>query len=172
MKKYIAILLLVFSSSAFAEAYVDGSKPFTAIQDANQEADAWASCSASFEVTAEVLAEFSQPAQSKQMQELAYGAELAVGVSLVVNELSTDITPERFNAIWAFSKMAMDAWPASKRTAIMADAERLGKDGFEEFMSRVGETNKICISNLETQQMYIDIWRDLYKSGLLVTPDS
>ena len=71
MKKYIAILLLACSGSAFAEAYVGGSKPFIAIKDANREADAWAICAASFDVTAEVLAGLSQPAQSKQLQELA-----------------------------------------------------------------------------------------------------
>ena len=143
-----------------------GANPSSQYKDANREADAWAICAASFDVTAEVLAGLSQPAQSKQLQELANGAELAVGISLVMNELSTDITPERFNTIWAFSQMAMEAWPASKRTMIMADAERMGKDGFEEFMSSLGETNKICISNLETQQMYIDIWRDLYNPAV------
>jgi hypothetical protein len=79
---------------------------------------------------------------------------------------------ELINAIWAYSKMAMESWPESKRTTMMADAERLGQEGFEEFMSSVGETNKICISNLETQQMYIDIWRDLAKSGLLKFPEN
>lgn len=80
-----------------------------------------------------------------------------MGISLVVNELGTDITPERFNALWKYLKMAIEEWPSSKKITMMADAERLGQGGFQEFLDSIGATNKICISNLEAQQMYIDV---------------
>ena len=171
MKKIIAILLLSFSGSAFAESYVDGSKPFLQIEDANREAEAWAACAASYDIISEILANLSEPAQSKQMSEFANGAELAVGISMVMNDFSDDITAERFNALWSYSKIAMEEWPASQRTGMLADAERLGKDGYQEFVKNISATVNICISNLEDQQRYIDTWRELAKSGLLQFPE-
>jgi hypothetical protein len=55
---------------------------------------------------------------------------------------------------------------------ILADAETLGESGSEKFIERVAETTKVCMSNLEVQQTYIDTWRELAKSSLLTTPNN
>ncbi len=172
--KYIAI---VFSLFAFSLAnasenstYVDGSKPFIEIKDVNRQGEAWAICAASYDIIAEIFK--SQPAQSKQFSEFANGAELAVGMTLVLEAFDSEISPERFNSLWRYSRLAMKEWPTVQLTAILADAERLGAEGYEGFVDKVAATVKICISNLESQQAYIDSWRVLAKSGLLKLPEN
>jgi hypothetical protein len=169
MKKFIAILLLGFSGAAFAEAYVDGSKPFIAITDVNRQGEAWAMCSASYDLMAELFE--SKPAISQRMKEWANGAQVATGMALVMGADITDMTTERFKATWAYSKVAMGEWPKTARTTILFDAEILGAEGQEEFVDKLTATSKICIDNLEAQQVYIDTFREFMKSGMFVLPE-
>jgi hypothetical protein len=37
----------------------------------------------------------------------------------------------------------------------------------EQFMAKLTKTIEICSSNGESQQMYVDMWRELAKSGLV-----
>ena len=52
------------------------------------------------------------------------------------------------------------------------NAENIGEEDKQVFFDKVVQTGKICIENLEDQQGYIDAWRDLAKSGLLVFPEN
>ena len=53
---------------------------------------------------------------------------------------------------------------------ILADAETLGGSGTEEFVTKIAATATVCAANLKGQQFYIDLWRDLAKSGVLAFP--
>ena len=149
-------------------SYVDGKKPFVLIKDINRQAEAWGTCSAAYEIMATLLE--STPAQAKKVKDLGNGASLAVVMSHVTHGLTSDITPEKFDALWAYSKTLADSIPETRRTMILADAEALGDKGAELFANKISETIKVCISNLEGQQSYIDTWRELAKSGLLKLP--
>ena len=81
--------------------------------------------------------------------------------------LSSDITPSEFAALWSYSKTLGDTITETRSTMIMADAESLGAKGAETFIKKLSATIKVCQSNLEAQQSYIDLWRELAKSGLL-----
>ena len=171
-----ALATIVFSLFAFSLAYaseslsyVDGTKPFVVIKDVNRQAEAWAACSASYEIMSAILA--SQPARSQQMKELSNGAGVAVTMTLVTDALDTNISPERFNALWSYAKLAGKEWPKTQRTAILADAEALGAEGSERFAEKLVATIEVCTNNLDAQQMYIDSWRELAKSGLLKLPE-
>lgn len=172
--KYIWFLSAVMISSySFANSdssYVDGSKPFVSIKDVNRQAEAWGTCSANYDVMAMLLAE-SNPAQAKQYRDLGNGASLAVVMVHVSDGLVSDISPERFNSLWNYSKTLADSIPETKRTMILADAEILGEKGTEKFITKVATTTKVCVANLEGQQKYIDAWRELAKSGLLSMPN-
>ena len=147
--------------------YVEGSKPFVTIEDVNRQGEAWAACAASYDILARFLDE--TPAQSQQLKDRANGAKLAVGMTLVLEDLDSDISPERFNALWTFAKVAIDAWPETQRNAILEEAESLSSEGAEgsnKFVDKLIATVKICNSNLESQQMYIDVWRAFAKSGM------
>ena len=167
---FFGVLLAMFGQIYASEisTYVDGSKPFIAIKDVNRQGEAWAACSATYDIIARLLGE--TPAQSQQLKDRANGAKLAVGMTLVLEDLDSDISPERFNALWTFAKVAIDAWPEIQRNAILADAESLSSEGAEgsnKFVDKLIATVKICKSNLESQQMYIDVWRAFAKSGML-----
>ena len=71
--KYIGMLAaLMLSSYALGNddiPYVDGSKAFVLITDVNRQAEAWGTCSATYDVMAMLLAE-SNPAQAEQYKNL------------------------------------------------------------------------------------------------------
>lgn len=156
------------ASASSGATYLAEEKPFIAIKDVNREAEAWATCAASYDIMAELIG--PQSARAQQLSELANGSELAVTMALVIDDLSEEMEPERFEALWTYAKHAGQEIPKTRRTAILADAETLGSDNSEMFVNKISETVKICVENLELQQMYIDMWRELAKSGLLKLP--
>ena len=168
--KYVVFFFsLVIGSQTFGDtetSYIVGNKQFLSIKDVNRQAEAWGTCSAAYDVMAMVLGE-SNPAQSNQYKDLGNGASLAVVMSHVADGLSQDMDPERFNSLWNYSKTLADSIPETKTTMILADAESLGDSGTEKFITKLAETVKICMANLEGQQTHIDTWRELAKSGLL-----
>ncbi len=164
---------VVFTQQAIGNdegTYVDGGKPFLEIRDVNRQAEAWGTCSATYDVMSMLLAE-SDPAQAKQYSELGYGASLAVVMTHIADGLSADISPERFNSLWSYSQVLGDSIPEASKTTILAEAETLGESGAGTFITKVAATVKICVANLEGQQTYIDTWRELAKSGLLTMPN-
>ena len=68
----------------------------------------------------------SKPARAKQIKDLSNGATLAVTMAHVSDGLVEDITPERFDALWMYSKSLGESIPETMRTMILADAEQLG----------------------------------------------
>jgi len=164
-----AILMMAVSSSAFADAYVDAGLPFLEIRDSSRQAEAWAVCAASYDIMSTIM-EPRSPARAQQLSGLADGAQLAVGMALVINELEADIPMERFRRLWASSAAAMTEWPQARLTSILADADKLGIERADEFGRKINATVVACMSNLEAQRMYIDAWRELVDSGLLELP--
>lgn len=156
-----------------AEPYVTDSI-FINIDDVNREAEAWAVCSASYELLSKFVEE--KEATSKVLLEKSNGAKMAVVMSIVFDKVdrreAEDFTVKEFNATWSYSKLAMQSLPESKMASIMADAERLSAAGqIQQFVDNLTDTIEICQRNSDGQQMYIDFWRELAKSGLLTTPD-
>ena len=100
---------------------------------------------------------------------------MAVAVIFVVSALGTsseDVSPSRFNATWDYAKVAMTEMPSALQTIIDANIE-MGMKGTTDLKNEVqtiidGAT--VCIKNLEYQQAYIYIWRELATSGLLTLP--
>lgn len=173
-KRLIYILFLVLPIQLVAEkyngkSYVDGTKGFIEIKDSNRQAEAWAMCAAAYDVMAEILLS-STPARSKQLTDLANGAELAVIISMVANKLDKDMSPEKFNNLWSFAKISGAELPKTRRTILLADFESDESEGSVVFVADLSKTVEVCISNLEAQQTYIDIWRELATSGLLQMP--
>lgn len=138
------------------------------IDDPNRQAEAWGACAAAYQIISDVLK--SDSAQAKQFHNLSIGASVAVVMTHVSAGLKDDMSQERFNALWGFSKTLMDSVPEVQRTTILADAESLGKSGKSAFIEKLGATLKICTANLDGQQAYIDMWRELAKSGMLILP--
>ena len=168
------LLVLFFLSPAHATdepAYVDGSKPFVEIEDVDRQAEAWAVCAASYDIMSTIM-EPKAPDRARQIADLGIGATVALGMSLVVNDLEPDISQERFNALWESPSLAMAELPQAQLSSILADAEGMGTEGAEAFGKKINATVVICINNLEGQQMYIDAWKQLAESGLLPMPQN
>lgn len=167
----IFALIIGFPPESIAEgkSYVSDTVKILDIEDPHREAQAWAICAASYDLLAEILQE-SSPARAKQLGDLANGAELAVIISIVMSELDADTTPEAFDSIWNFSKLSGGEIPKTMRTTLLADLESDTSSGKSKFLDDLGKTVAVCANNLDGQQKYIDLWRDLAKSGLLKFP--
>jgi len=165
-KLLFGLLLLAISNSALAEAYVDASLPFLEISDSNQQAEAWAVCAASYDIMSTIM-EPKAPQRAEQLSGLGDGAEVAVAMALVINELDPDIPLQRFKTLWAKASAAMTELPQAKLTSILADAEKLGSGRAQEFGRKINATVVACINNLDAQRMYVTTWRELIDSGLL-----
>ena len=169
MRRYIFSLLVFFSGLAFADAYVDASQPFLEIADLNRQAEVWAVCAASYDVMSTIM-QATAPERAQQLSDLGNGAKLSVGMTLIANDLDPDMSLERFKALWANAQVAMAEWPQAQLSSILADAQRLGTEGAEEFGRKINATVVACINNLQAQRRYIDSWQELIESGLLAPP--
>ena len=167
------IAFLFLSCGVLAEeidGYVDGSTQFVLIEDVNRQAEAWATCAATYEIMATIF-ETSNPSQAQQYHDMSNGAALSVAMTHVLDGFEEDITPERFNSLWNYSKVLIQSLPETQTNMILADAERYSDEDVSSFYSKLGATAEVCVSNLDGQQEYIDLWRDLAKSGLLIIPN-
>jgi len=164
----IGLMFFTYVEASDDLSYVDGSISFIQIKDVNRQAEAWGTCVAAYEIVALLLK--SKPAQAKQVKDLSNGATLAVTMSHVADGLTTNISPERFDALWRYSQLLGDSIPETRRTMILADAEQLGSEGATKFAEKIAATVAICMENIKGQQAYIDTWRELAKSGLLQLP--
>ena len=169
MRFVIPAILLITSGTSLADAYVDAGKPFLEIQDKTLQAEAWAICAASYDLMSAIM-DAESPEKAKQLSDLGKGARLAVGMSLIINDLDPDISPEQFELLWTDSRTAMTEWPQTQLNAILADANEFGTERAEEFGKKINATVVNCINNLRGQQRYIDSWQELVKSGLLEIP--
>lgn len=178
MKKLTISALVALSVLAIGPAktvegatpYVDGSKPFIAIEDVNRQAEAWAMCAATYDFAAKIFAE-EQPARSQQLNELGNGAEVAVTMAVFSGGLDPEISQERFNALWSVAKLSGTEIPKTRMTILAAEEESYaGNNNKVVFLENISATIEVCLKNLEGQQMLIDTWRELAKSGLLQVP--
>lgn len=161
----ILLLIPVTGTSEELEPYVDGSVPFLRIADVNRQADAWGTCSAAYDIMAELLPESS--VRARRFHELGNGASMSVLMLHFFDGMTKDITQNEFNARWEYSKVLMESIPEVQRTRILADLEERWSQKPDLFFNKLLSTLKVCVENLEAQRMYVDQWRALAKSGLL-----
>jgi len=178
MKRAVFVLCAVLLSgshySVYAEdngtSYVDRSKSILAIRDVNRQADAWAMCAATYDLMADFLSA-TKPAQSQVIRNTANGAEVAVMMSILSDGLKPGIPQERFNALFASAKLASTERPKTSRNWLLAEAKSYDDKESNTFLKNLMATFAVCAKNAKAQQMYIDSWRELAKSGLLKFPD-
>ncbi len=174
MKKLTPLILILFVAPCFGEPYVDGSKSFLEIKDPNRQAEAWAMCAAAYDFAAELTAD-SKPAHSQKLSEMANGAKLAITMSIVSEGLreaaNSDNIRERFSALWNMGKLAGESLPEISRTQLEVELESTPDGDVSIFLLNLFDTVDVCFRNAKAQQFYTDSWRDLYKSGMLKSPD-
>jgi len=160
------LLLLAIASHAYAQdTYLNGDTSFRNIKNVNQQAESWGTCVAAYEIAVTLYE--GDAKEVKKFQDLANGAKLSVIMTHVSDSIEKDTSVEAFDATWVYSRTLGDSISATRKTSILADAEKLGDKGLEEYLLRLAATLKVCASNTDAQQTYIYLWRSLVKSGLL-----
>ncbi len=151
------------------DTYVEtDKKDFFKIQNADREADAWGVCRATYKIMSEIIRS-EAPQQAKKMNNYGNGARLAVIMAHVNDGIQDpDITPKKFATLWDTSKMLGDSIPDAAQAIILADAEdKISNKNQESFRLKLTRTLNICLENLDNQQVYIDAWRSMMKTGIL-----
>lgn len=180
----LSLLLLMGDHAAQAEdsSFVRDDIPLISIEDPQRQATEWATCVAVYEIFADIFR--SDPAlqsQSDQLHQQANGAKVAVFMALVgdaiekVNEKDdASASMNRISASVNYGKIAMQEWPKTQATQIMAEMERAKRltGGTDAVMQKMNSTLKVCLNNADGQQAYVDLWRSLAMSGLLEFPKS
>lgn len=162
-------------SSVFASegvSFIEYFEPFVEISDPHRQAEVWATCHVVYEIYS-VLAKTAEPTQSRQFHQFANGSKVAI-IMTYVSDAMGDMDPEtteastnRFNAAIEFGKLASESLPDTKATSLTAILESGNEDQKNQWYADIGATINHCVTNLNGQQVLIDLWRDLAASGLL-----
>jgi hypothetical protein len=129
-------------------------------------------CSATYSVLGELL--YSDSPNTKEMMDnMARGASVSIVMSQMTALLDREnVDPDQFSAQWESAKFLSQDLPNSQQTFLLAQVEMSQTlDELSTLMKKMAATMEICTANAESQQMYIDLLRDLSSSGLLTTPE-
>lgn len=169
IKYAVFFLSLMIGTQVFAEnqaSYLLVDKKFTSIADVNQQAKAWATCSAAYNVMSTVMAK-QNPDLAQQYKTLSNGASLSVAMSHVSSGLSSNSSNNSAKALWEGSKDLVNSIPQTQQKLILEEAKAFGEAGTELFLNKLTNTVKSCLDNLDEQNAYIDSWKDMAQKGLL-----
>lgn len=161
------ILLLALCSGVTQgkeqDSYLSSTAPFITYENINDEVLAWATCAATMDILAEVY-KSDNPSTSEQLNNLANGAEVAILMSQVSRVLSKDdFEVSELNATITYGKMQMDEAPNVQKQVILSELEL---EGLELVTTKLTTTLKLCSENNELQKIYVDMMRDLARSGI------
>lgn len=157
------------SASANEQGWFDANfTPKTNMADipVHTQSRVWATCAVAHDIAAVIeSSEAPDSASVKESQQLSNGARLASGITFVANamEQDEDLTPQKFAATWNMAKLAMESNYETLSTSINAKLERDTSATLAGFYPTYGR----CLALRELQQEYVNIWRELYGSGLL-----
>lgn len=162
----IALSITLVQGFAFASSeknYLDIDGPFISAKNINDEVQAWAVCAAGLKVLSEILKE-DKPNTATQLNNLANGASLSILMSQVSRLISIEeIDIKKLNATIEYGKLQMDEMPKVEQSRILSDLEL---SGAEVMMEKLTKTMNQCIENNESQKMYVEMMRELAKSGV------
>ena len=164
-------VFLCCSAGAYAndQGWFDADfTPTTAITDisVHTQSRVWATCAVAHDIAAVIeSSEAPNSASAKESQQLSNGARLASGITFIVDAMGQDqeLTSQKFAATWNMAKLAMESNYETLSTSINAKLERNTSATLVGFYPTYGR----CLALRELQQEYVNIWRELYGSGLL-----
>ena len=162
----LSLSVLSVAEDTAGESYVSNAQSFFLIENVNRQAEAWATCSAVWDIMAQLsLANGGSKSEIEQYSNMGNGAKMAVAMSFFSDAISEDnVDQSRISATWRFAQTATKSMPEVQMTRILADLE---SKGMEAWFPDFGATMRVCTDNLEGQQAHVDGWRALATSGLL-----
>ena len=151
-------------------SYIESQTRFSEISNPQQQAETWAVCAAAYDVMSTIMLD-SAPERSRQLHNLANGAQVSIGMALVAAQLGAATDTARFGELWAASESAMVDLPQQKLADILEDGEAMGNEGAADFGKKINATVLTCIDNLDTQRDYVESWQRLAEKGLVEPPE-
>ena len=156
-----SIVCIVPMTSLAATSFLDTDKPFIVIEDEHDRAQAWGTCAAAYDLMSMMQAKAS-PAYSKQMSDLSNGATLALFMDYIMG-VGSDVSSSQFSARVKMATVLQDGIPETQLSAMLSSGEQLQHN--KTWINLITGTINLCMSNLETQQELINLWREMYASG-------
>ena len=155
------IICIIPMTSLAATSFLDTDKPFIIIEDEHDRAEAWGTCAAAYDLMSMMQAKAS-PAYSKQMSDLSNGATIALYMDYIMG-LKGDDSSSQFSARVKMANVLKDGIPETQLTAMLSAGEQLQHN--KVWIDSITGTINLCMSNLDSQQDLINIWREMYASG-------
>ena len=137
--------------------------------EAHDQARIWSTCAVIHEVVAMMDDKGPDSPFAKESVNRGRGAMLASGMAFIADYLENTDSPDpaAFVSKWRMAAMVMKSNYETLTTSIFSDMQS-DPDGFPE---RLTPTLRYCIKILDVQQAYIDLWREMYGSGLFAPTD-
>ena len=155
------IICIIPMTSLAATSFLDTDKPFIVIEDEHDRAQAWGTCAAAYDLMSMMQAKAS-PAYSKQMSDLSNGATIALYMDYIMG-LKGDDSSSQFSARVKMAQVLQESIPDTQLTAMLSMGEQLEHN--KTWINLITGTVNLCLSNRESQQGLINLWRQMYASG-------
>ena len=156
-----SIICIIPITSLAATSFLDTDKPFILIEDEHNRAEAWGTCAAAYDLMSMMQAEAS-PSYSKQMSDLSNGATIALYMDYIMG-LKGDDSSSQFSARVRMAQVLQESIPETQLTAMLSMGEQLEHN--KTWINLITGTVNLCLSNRESQQGLINLWRQMYASG-------
>ena len=173
MKFAPALLILSLTTfSAYTAEVTDSYLPHISniaeLTDLNRQADAWATCSVIYDFYSEIVSSNETTATTELLKQQSNGAIMAILMSQLIG-LEESASEEQFTATYKYGQHLMETLPSQKELQIKSELEMLSvqKKPVAPVTDRILNTFKVCQSSLSLQQAYIDLFRELAKSGMI-----
>ena len=137
--------------------------------EAHDQSRIWSTCAVIHEVVAMMDDKGPDSPSAKESANQGRGAKLASAMAFIVDYFEDTDSPDpaAFVSKWRMAAMAMDSNYETVTTSIFSDM----KSDPDAFAERLLPTYGYCLKILDVQQDYIDLWREMYGSGLLAPVD-
>jgi hypothetical protein len=133
--------------------------------EAHDQSRIWSTCAVVHELVAMMDDNGPDSASAKQSANQGNGAKLASGIVFIVDYFEETDAPDpaAFVNKWEMAKLVMEENHKTTTTSILSV---MAADPVA-FSEKLLPTYGYCINILDVQQDYIDLWRELFGSGLL-----
>ena len=133
--------------------------------EAHDQSRIWSTCAAVHELVAVMDDNGADSPSAKESANQGSGAKVASAIVFIVDYFDDTDAPDPaiFASKWQMATMVMESNYETVTTSLFSD---MAADP-SAFSERLLPTYRYCLNILEVQQEYIDLWRELYGSGLL-----
>lgn len=133
--------------------------------EAHDQSRIWSTCAAVHELVAVMDDNGADSPSAKESANQGSGAKVASAIVFIVDyfEEADSPDPAIFASKWQMATMVMESNYETVATSMFSDMEA----DPAAFSEKLLPTYRYCLNILDVQQEYIDLWRELYGSGLL-----